>query len=130
MSQNYKNLEYYILFLNEFKKLITIIQSSISNYYSNKPENFTDLPNWATPKPWENKVLKNLEVRKTLIEDACDQFRLNNSDDMYDISSDVSSLGKDLDNFNSEWMSKEDNIKYEKKLDEVVLYASNIEHSF
>lgn len=130
MNIEYVNLKYILYFLNTFKGLVNIVKFSINDYYKNKPNNHDNLPNWMTPKPWENKVLKNLEKREILINDAYEQFKLNNSDNIYDISSDISSLGKDLDNFSLNWMTDKNKMEFEKMLDNVIQIASNIERSF
>jgi len=127
MESNYSDLKYINLLAKANLTLIETLNKSVLQYYKSKPTDFDELPNYKTPRPWEEKVINILNNYQIDIQKSIEQFSENDNESLSITVSIIGSLSKNLDNFDTCWMTEEFNEKYLNDLDYLIEIADNIE---
>jgi hypothetical protein len=106
-------------------ELMARIRQAIRDFYASPPQDLASWEMWRTPKPWETRVLPNLERSHDELQHA---MRAHAAGDIKPITlaaSGYAGLSKDLD-FDMRWMTAPDHEAVQEAIGQVVSIADRI----
>ena len=105
--------------------LIARIREAIHVFYSRPPQGWESWDNWRTPKPWEARVLPNLDGYHKGLEKAIEAFQAGDMMPITLAAATYAGLSKDLD-LDSTWMTKQHQLAVQEAVEKVVAVADQI----
>jgi hypothetical protein len=106
-------------------ELMARIRQAISGFYASPPQDSASWETWRTPKPWETRVLPNLERSHADLQHAVRAHAAGDIKPITLAASGYSALSKDLD-FDMRWMTPPDHEAVREAIGQVVSIADRI----
>jgi hypothetical protein len=105
--------------------LIDRIRRAIDDFHAAPPHGWETWEMWRTPKPWEGRVLPNLERYHDHLQAALRAYAAGDITQITHEAGSYKGLAKDLD-FDFAWMTEQNRAAVEQAISRVVHVASRI----
>jgi hypothetical protein len=106
-------------------QLTARIRDAIDGFYASLPPEWVTWETRRTPKPWETRVLPNLERYHQDLKTALQAYDAGDIKPITLAAAAYAGLSKDLE-FDMSWMIEQDRIAVQKVVDQVVTIADQI----
>jgi hypothetical protein len=106
-------------------ELIVRIKNAIDNFYINKSQNNLVREDWRTPKPWETRVLPNLEHYHNHLLMAMQAYSAGDIRPIISTAAGYAGLSKDIE-LDMSWMTEEDLLVVQSAIKRLVLVSDKI----
>ncbi len=106
-------------------QLIARVRDAISSFYSSPPSGWEAWDTWRTPKPWETRVLPNIERYQLDLGTAARAYEAGDIKPITLTAASFAGLSKDLE-FDMSWMTEQNRMAVQKAVDQVVTVADKI----
>jgi len=106
-------------------ELIDRIRQAIRDFQANPPLGWQTWESWRTPKPWEARVLPNLERYHSDLQAAMRAYHAGDIMPITLAAARYAGLSKDLE-FDMSWMTEQDRAAVQKVVQQVVAVADRI----
>jgi len=108
-------------------ELIASVRNAINEFYANLPQGWEAWETWRTPKPWEARVLPNLERYHSDLKTALRAYHVGDILPITHAAASYAGLSKDLE-FDMRWMTDQNRATLKKCIQELVMVADRIHH--
>lgn len=106
-------------------ELMARIRQAIRDFYASPPQDSASWEAWRTPKPWETRVLPNLERSHGELQEATRAHAAGDIKPITVAASGYAGLSKNLD-FDMRWMTAPDREAVQEAMRQVVSVADRI----
>lgn len=106
-------------------ELMARIRKAISDFYANPPQDAASWEAWRTPKPWESRVLPNLERSHGDLQHAMRAHAAGDIKPITVAASAYAGMSKNLD-FDMRWMTAPDRDAVDEAIGQLVSVAVRI----
>ena len=106
-------------------ELIAHIRQAIRDFYASPPQDSASWEAWRTPKPWEARVLPNLERSHGDLQHAVRAHAAGDIKPITVAAAGYAGLAKDLD-FDMRWMTAPDEAIVTEAIEQIVSVADRI----
>lgn len=107
------------------RELLARIRVAIGDFYANPPQGWQAWELRRTPKPWEQRVIPNLENYHRELEAAMRAYQTGDVKPLTLAGAGYAGLSKDME-FDMEWMNEANRLAVRKAVADVVLIADEI----
>ena len=106
-------------------ELMARIRQAISDFYASPPQDSVSWEAWRTPKPWETRVLPNLERSHGDLQHAMRAHAAGDIKPITAAAAGYAGLSKDLE-FDMAWMTAPDRSAVQETIQQLVSVADRI----